>query len=313
MTQDAATLTAPGTTSLKEAISIPLRWFSIIGAAVTIFGNFQALLDLADWARWIVAHWRAWTHAFWTLVFGWLKIDLHPGVVPILTATLFFFMIGIATLSPFRTPAASNLRRTRSLLGFLSMSFLLLALLAPHASVIAAWVGNSEPARWITGYSVTQWIVRVFQPVADWLRQNELYEPLSDAQKQIRLWAALLIVPTVLSMVLTAALYILRLRHTPFLWARAALQLSISALGLCLAIIVADLGYSAISITWFLSSLVVVPGYLLIMIGSERTARFRQLIFLSRLTLVAGVVLLLLALSELSRLGIDIKAPKITG
>src|SRR5262249_33549706 len=49
-----------------------LTWFGIIGGALTLFGNLDAVLKLADWARLLVQHWKEWTHAFWVWVFGWL-------------------------------------------------------------------------------------------------------------------------------------------------------------------------------------------------------------------------------------------------
>src|SRR5262245_25442669 len=55
-----------------------LTWIGIVGGALTLFTNLGAVLKLADWARVLVEHWRAWTHAFWVWAFGWLGIHLEP-------------------------------------------------------------------------------------------------------------------------------------------------------------------------------------------------------------------------------------------
>src|SRR5262249_23032326 len=55
-----------------------LTWVGIVGGALTLFGNLDAALKLADWARVLVQDWREWTHAFWLWAFGWLGIHLPP-------------------------------------------------------------------------------------------------------------------------------------------------------------------------------------------------------------------------------------------
>jgi len=35
-----------------------LTWIGIVGSAITLFANLKGVLDLADWAREIVAHWQ---------------------------------------------------------------------------------------------------------------------------------------------------------------------------------------------------------------------------------------------------------------
>jgi len=42
-----------------------LTWFGIIGGALTLFTNLNAVLKLADWARDLAKGWKEWTHAFW--------------------------------------------------------------------------------------------------------------------------------------------------------------------------------------------------------------------------------------------------------
>src|SRR5262249_35504417 len=70
-----------------------LAWVGAVGSAVTLFGNLQAVIDMADWARWIVAHWTEWIHAFWNWIFAWIGVRMPRWLGPILTAYVFFPML----------------------------------------------------------------------------------------------------------------------------------------------------------------------------------------------------------------------------
>src|SRR5262249_29416803 len=57
-----------------------LTWWGIIGGAITLFVAISATLKLADWARWVVQHWKEWTHAFWRgHLVGWEFIWTRTG------------------------------------------------------------------------------------------------------------------------------------------------------------------------------------------------------------------------------------------
>jgi hypothetical protein len=70
-----------------------LIWFAIVGGALTLFTNLGAVLKLADWARVLVQHWKEWTHAFWLWAFSWLGIHLPPEWTPVLTFLLFGLLL----------------------------------------------------------------------------------------------------------------------------------------------------------------------------------------------------------------------------
>src|SRR5215813_7176240 len=72
-----------------------LTWVGIVGGALTLFGNLDAALKLADWARVLVEHWKEWTHASWVWVFGWLGIHLPPEWTPVLSFLLFGSLLTI--------------------------------------------------------------------------------------------------------------------------------------------------------------------------------------------------------------------------
>jgi tetratricopeptide (TPR) repeat protein len=65
-----------------------LTWFGIVGGAITLFGNLQGALNLADWARWLVANWHDLTVGFWR-AFGWIGIHVPKQWVPLLSFVLF--------------------------------------------------------------------------------------------------------------------------------------------------------------------------------------------------------------------------------
>lgn len=53
-----------------------LLFAGVLGTAMTVFVGCSALLELADWAAWIVATWRGWTAA----LYGWLAEILSIGI-----------------------------------------------------------------------------------------------------------------------------------------------------------------------------------------------------------------------------------------
>jgi hypothetical protein len=75
-----------------------LTWVGIVGGALTLFGNLDAALKLADWARLLVDHWKEWTHAFWLWAFGWLGIHLPPEWTPVLSFLLFWSMLTVGQI-----------------------------------------------------------------------------------------------------------------------------------------------------------------------------------------------------------------------
>lgn len=66
-----------------------LPWFGIIGAAITIYGNIGAVLDLSDWISWVIQHWHYYTHRFWQFLASLIGLQLAPPVSAALNATVF--------------------------------------------------------------------------------------------------------------------------------------------------------------------------------------------------------------------------------
>jgi hypothetical protein len=70
-----------------------LTWVGIIGGSLTLFSNFRNLIGLADWARWIIVHWQAWTHQFWSLVFKWFHVTVSIAAAHSLSFIVFLVLL----------------------------------------------------------------------------------------------------------------------------------------------------------------------------------------------------------------------------
>jgi len=70
-----------------------LTWIGIIGTAITLFTTLKDALDLADWARDLVAHWQEWTQVFWGWVFRLFQVKIPREFVPIITFSAFSVLL----------------------------------------------------------------------------------------------------------------------------------------------------------------------------------------------------------------------------
>jgi hypothetical protein len=62
-----------------------LTWIGIVGSAITVFGGLSNVLDLADFAKELVAHWHEWNQAIWGWVFGLIEIKVPREFVPFIS------------------------------------------------------------------------------------------------------------------------------------------------------------------------------------------------------------------------------------
>jgi len=86
-----------------------LTWVGIVGGALTLFGNLDAVLKLADWARLLVQNWKEWTHAFWLWAFSWLGIHVSPDWTPVLSFLLFGSLLIIGQAVKFKSTIKERL------------------------------------------------------------------------------------------------------------------------------------------------------------------------------------------------------------
>jgi hypothetical protein len=90
-----------------------LTWIGIIGSAITLFANLTGVLDLADWARELTAHWHNWTQMFWAWVFNLIGMRVPKYLAPVISFIVFTIMllIGVNLLAR-RLTTSGTLQRT---------------------------------------------------------------------------------------------------------------------------------------------------------------------------------------------------------
>ncbi len=72
-----------------------LTWVGIVGGALTLFSGFGALLQLASWAQWLVSHWQALSFGFWRTVGALVGVSVSQAWVPLLSLLAFVLSVAI--------------------------------------------------------------------------------------------------------------------------------------------------------------------------------------------------------------------------
>jgi TIR domain len=84
-----------------------LTWIGIVGSAVTLFANLSGVLDLADWARQLVAHWHEWNQIIWGWVFSLIRLRVPRELVPPLSFIVFAAILVVGVNLSWRTEKES--------------------------------------------------------------------------------------------------------------------------------------------------------------------------------------------------------------
>jgi hypothetical protein len=84
-----------------------LTWIGIVGSAITVFANLTGILNLADWAQELVAHWHEWNQLIWGWVFNLIKVKVPKVFVPIISFIVFTIILVIGVNLSARTRTAS--------------------------------------------------------------------------------------------------------------------------------------------------------------------------------------------------------------
>ena len=262
-----------------------LTWFGIVGGALTLFGNLDAVLKLADWARVLVQQWKGWTHAFWVWVFGWLGIHLAPYWTPVLSFLLFGALLAIGQAFKFNRTTKDQFVDRYDYRSFQLASWrtfvCIILLIASLAPVIVGVVDYA-----FTNGAILSW-------------------------EKARFSSDVILFANFIAIFITPPLIIvLFAKH------RTYAALSVVLMVMFYAIIVATqfrnlnttiydddtgvaAGFTGFTMLWILP--------LILLIVAPAKAISRRLIFL------ALGLLLLIALNELSKLGLDVTAPKLQG
>jgi TIR domain len=72
-----------------------LTWIGVIGTAMTLFGNLNGVLTMAEWANDLVDRWHELMHAIWLWVFAWINIRVPKGLEAQNSFLMFCYMIVI--------------------------------------------------------------------------------------------------------------------------------------------------------------------------------------------------------------------------
>jgi TIR domain-containing protein len=92
-----------------------LTWIGIVGSSITLFANFNGVLDLADWARGLVTHWHELTQMFWGWVFGWIGLKVPKELVPVISFIVFAALLVVGVnLAAWIVPQAPETQDTTS-------------------------------------------------------------------------------------------------------------------------------------------------------------------------------------------------------
>ncbi|MBL8566829.1 MAG: hypothetical protein JNM89_14035 [Hyphomicrobiaceae bacterium] len=70
-----------------------LSIIGVIGGAVTLFSNAATILDTLEIIRTVIDQWRTWLHLFWSTLFGWIGIRVHPFFVIPLSIIVFMLQL----------------------------------------------------------------------------------------------------------------------------------------------------------------------------------------------------------------------------
>lgn len=79
----------------------------VIGAAITLFANLLAPLDMVDWAWWLVGNWQEIAPAFWDRIAAWFGLEVPNLLIPPLNlaASLLLISIGVRVRDQHRDAA----------------------------------------------------------------------------------------------------------------------------------------------------------------------------------------------------------------
>jgi hypothetical protein len=263
-----------------------LTWFGIVGGALTLFTNLGAVLKLADWARVLVQHWKEWTHTFWLWAFGWLGIHLPPEWTPVLSFVLFGSLVAIGQVVKFKSMIKHQATKDK----YESKSFhliswrTLLSVLGMFAMFTLVLLIS-----WMSDYWREDWSLYTGTP------------PITDFDHAVE-GIAFTISPTVLfarhrlHAAISTGLMLVFFIIISFLPLRELGAMAIQDMSFHMSIFVPVIAFGLICI---------LPLFLLAVAPAKAVSR--------RLIFLALGLLLLIALNELSKLGLDVIAPKLQG
>jgi hypothetical protein len=267
-----------------------LTWFGIVGGALTLFTNLGSVLKLADWVALLVHNWKGWTHTFWLWTFGWVGIHLPPGWPPILSFLSFWSLLAIGQAVKFTRAIKDQPGMDK----YQGRSFRLLSWWPVLCLVLT-----------LIFVPIVAWILEAMWPLYYWFL--DLLEHIGHDEWQFNRPFRLIVVAPVFAWVLS--IFFAPLAIAGIICARQhRLHAVVAVLLLAIFwdIITFDILVNSFHLTLIAAGMLWVLSVLLLSVAPAKAVS-RRLIFL------ALGLLLLIALNELSTLGLDVTAPKLQG
>ena len=149
----------------RNISGLAAMWVGIAGAAITLFANLLAPLDMADWAWWLVGNWQEATPLVWNGLAALWSMEVPFALVPPLTMSACLVLIGIGVglqdrrHGAFATVGRPLLQLIATAVALLTMAYILLA--APIvASTDSSMPENAQLAVFLAGATIS------FSPIA---------------------------------------------------------------------------------------------------------------------------------------------------
>jgi hypothetical protein len=264
-----------------------LTWWGIIGGAITLFVAISTTLKLADWASWLVEHWKALSHAFWVWAFGWLGIHVPAVWTPVLSFLLFGSLLTIGQAIKYNrsinneSTVDKNQGKAFRLMSWCTLLFVICAMISE-----VIWL------------KVVDMIIEEYPMFRTLLDTSYDYYPSG----YILLVSVLLSIPLIVPVAILARQ---RLHATVAITLMLVFSITIFSTFFRTTEPSPGDSYEFAAVTTGLTMMMVLPPVLLSVAPAKAISR--------RLIFLAIGLLLLIALNELSKLGLDLTAPKVQG
>jgi TIR domain len=259
-----------------------LSWFGIVGAAITLFTGLKGVVELADWAHWLIDHWADISRALWQPILSWIGIAVAQDEALLLTFVFFCMAMTVSSrlLSTRDVPREQRPRPSIWRLTLaLAVAVIVATVLFAVEVMIMVWLSPGSSGAPPQGDALPQAVALVMAFAMIGLPLLGMFESLrwtlkTPARDTFALWAFFF-----LTLVLIFALPGVNLPQS----ARGAASLGKSA---------------ALAFVMF----VLTPTLMLAAGNSRRLLR--------RLSLAVAGLVLLFVLNKLSTLGLDLRAPR---
>ena len=86
-----------GTTKGRILRGAIFSYAGVLGFAFVAFASRDDILELADWARWLVDHWREMTESVWIWLFGVIGLRIPSAYIPLLNCFVFVYSLLIGS------------------------------------------------------------------------------------------------------------------------------------------------------------------------------------------------------------------------